>query len=140
MNIQSNTQQGVFSCNAGESLVDKEGYLVKAADAGSEMEVLLPTDVADRTLYIVEEGAALDSPCIVRPIADGDQVRFIAKGTGSAGALLTHAAPGTAADKGKVRTLPAGADTYFLVGIAEEDFVDGQHVRARVYKETLVVA
>jgi hypothetical protein len=139
MNIQSNTQQGLFSCNAGEALTDKEGYLVKTADAGSEMEVLLPTDVADRTLYIVEEGAAHDSDCIVRPLRDGDQVRFVAKSTGSAGALLTHAAPATAADKGKVRTLPAAADTYFIVGIAEDDFVDGQHVRARVYKETLVV-
>lgn len=140
MSIQTNIKQGAFLVNAGEALTDKEGYVVKAADAGSELEVLLPTDVADVTPYIVEEGAAHDSDCTVIPLVQGEQRRFVAKGTGSAGALLTHAAPGTAADKGKLRALPATADTYFIVAIAEEDFVDGQHVKARVFFKEVVVS
>jgi fructose-specific component phosphotransferase system IIB-like protein len=138
--IQSNTKQGLFHVNAGENLTGKEGYLVKAADAGSVLEVLLPTDVADITPYIVEEGATLDSNCVVRPLIQGEQVRFVAKGTGSAGALLTHAAPATAADKGKLRTVPATADTYCIIAIAEEDFVDGQYVKARVHFREVVVS
>jgi hypothetical protein len=138
--IQSNTKQGLFHVNAGENLTGKEGYLVKAADAGSKLEVLLPTDVADITPYVVEEGAAHDSDCVVRPLVQGEQLRFVAKGTGSAGDRLTHAAPGTAADKGKVRTLPGGADVYFMVGIAEEDFVDGQYVKVRVHCREIVVS
>ena len=37
----------------------------------------------------------------------------------------------TAADKGKVRKVPATSGTYRLIGIAEEAFVDGQLVRVR---------
>jgi hypothetical protein len=77
---------------------------------------------------------------VVRPLVQGEQLRFVAKGTGSAGDRLTHAAPGTAADKGKVRTLPGGADVYFMVGIAEEDFVDGQYVKVRVHCREIVVS
>jgi fructose-specific component phosphotransferase system IIB-like protein len=140
MSHQTNVKQGMFHVNSGEDLTGKEGYVVKAADAGSKLEVLLPTDVADITPYIVEEGDALDLDSVVRPLVVGEQVRFVAKGTGSAGDRLTHAAPGTAADKGKVRTLPAAADTYFVIAIAEQDFVDGQHVKARVHFREVVVS
>lgn len=139
MSVQTNVKQGAFLVNAGEDLTGKEGYLVKAADAGSELEVLLPTDVADITPYVVEEGAEHDSDATVIPLVQGNQYRVVAKGTGSSGDLLTHAAPGTAADKGKLRALPATADTYTVIGIAEEDFVDGQHVKFRaMFKEVVV--
>ena len=38
---------------------------------------------------------------------------------------------GTAADKGKVRTLPAVAGTYRGLAVAEEKGVDGQYVLCR---------
>lgn len=44
---------------------------------------------------------------------------------------LVLADPGTAADKGKVRVLPAAAGTYRVLAIAEEKGVDGQLVLCR---------
>lgn len=139
MSIQTNVKSGRFAVNSGQALTDLEGYLVKPADAGSELEVLLPTAVSDLCLYVVEDGAAHDSDSEVLPLVDGDQVRIVAKGTGSAGAVLTLAAI-SGSDIGKVRSIPATAGPHFSVGIAEEDFVDGQHVLVRVYKRTVIVA
>lgn len=133
MNRQTNIQRGLRAINAGEDLTNKELYLVALADAGSIPEVLLPTTASDFCLYVVEEGAVLDLNCVVRPLEAGDQIRIVAKGTGSAGDTLVLADPGTPADKGKVRTVPATEGVYFSAGKAEEDFVDGQHVLVRIH-------
>ena len=53
------------------------------------------------------------------------------KGTCNPGDVLVLADVATAADKGKVRTLPAAAGTYRVLGIAEQAGVDGQSVLAR---------
>lgn len=137
MDSQSNTQQGDIVINAGIDLTGKEGYLVKLADQGSQPEVLLPTDEADVCQYVVIDGAALDSDCTVRPLCDGAQVRIRANGTGDAGDVMALATIGT--DAGKVEALPADADTYFTVGYAEEDFLDEQFVKVRIFKLTTVV-
>lgn len=133
MKKQTNIQSGLRAVNAGEDLTSKELRLVAAADAGSVLEVLLPTTVKDLCLYVVEEGAAHDSDATVRPLEAGEQIRITAKSTGSAGDVLVLADPGTAADKGKVRTVPTTEGAYFSPGIAEEDFVDGQDVLVRVF-------
>lgn len=138
--IQTNTQQGDILINSGEDLTGKEGHLVVHADEGTKLEVLLPTDEADVCLYQVEEGAAQDSDSTIHPLIDGEMRRMIAKGTGSAGDTVVLADPATAADKGKVEKTPADADTYYSPGHVEEDFVDGQHVKVRVNKQTIVVS
>lgn len=140
MNRQTNVQRGLRPVNSGEALTDKGLYLVTAVDGGSILEVLLPTAVDELSLYLVEEGNALDTNSIVRPLEAGDQIRIKAKGTGSAGAVLVHADPATAADKGKVRSIPATAGRYFSPGVAEEDFVDGQDVLVRVLPRIVTVA
>ena len=67
-------------------------------------------------------------------------VRIVAKGTGNPGDLLVLADGATvAADKGKVRKVPATAGTYRLVAIAEEAFADGQLVKARPTFGTVTV-
>lgn len=140
MKRQSNIQSGIRSINAGENLTDKELFLVKLADAGSVAEVLLPTAITDLALHVVEEGSTLDTECKIRPLQGGEQIRLVAKGAGSAGAVLTLADPSTAADKGKVRSIPATAGLHFSPGVAEEDFVDGQEVVVRVCPRMVNVA
>jgi hypothetical protein len=138
MKRQSNIKRGLRHVNAGENLTDKELYLVKAADAGSQLEVLLPTAITDVCLYAVEEGSTLDTDCVVRPLEAGDQIRLVAKGAGSAGDVLGLAAI-AGSDAGKVRALPATGGYYFSPGIAEEDFVDGQEVKVRVLPRIVFV-
>jgi hypothetical protein len=137
--IQSNVKQGVLPFNSAADFTDKEGYLVKLTDGGSIAELALPADVADLTLYVIDHGGDEDEDSHVIPLAQGDQVRLVAKGTGSAGGVLALAAL-SGSDHGKVRALPATADDYFSPGIAEEDFVDGQHVKVRVFPRVITVS
>ncbi|MGH8018658.1 MAG: hypothetical protein ACREIA_10250 [Opitutaceae bacterium] len=127
---QSNTiQGGSRKYNSSEALTDKEGYLVNVVDGGSIPELALPTAVTDVSLFVVTDGNALDEESDVIPVVPGAEIRIKAKSTGSAGAILVHADPSTAADKGKVRAIPATAGLYFSPGVAAEDFVDGQLVK-----------
>lgn len=139
MSVQSNTIQGPIQVNSGEDLTDKEGYLVKAADAGSELEVLLPEAVTDVCLYVVDDGAAHDSDSTVIPLVAGEQRRVRGNGTGSAGAVVVLEAI-SGANIGKVRTIPATAGYYFSPGIAEEDWADEQLVKIRVLPRIVYVA
>lgn len=139
MSVQTNIQQGPILVNSGEALTDLEGYLVKAADAGSELEVLLPEAVTDVCLYVVDEGAAHDEDSKVIPLVAGEQIRVRANSTGSAGAVVVLAAI-SGSDIGKVRTLPATAGYYFSPGIAEEDWADEQLVKIRVLPRIVYVA
>ena len=67
----------------------------------------------------------------VRVMEPGRNVRLTLKGTCNPGDVLVLADTGTAADKGKVRALPASAGTYRGLAIAEEKGADGQLVLCR---------
>lgn len=129
--VQSNTREGPLPIVAGESLVDKSGYLVKLVNDTGVLKALLPTANTDVCLFVVEDEAANAATAAVRPIYGNSNVRIKAKGTGNPGDLLVLADVGTAADKGKVRAATATMATSFVVGYAEETFVDGQFVRVR---------
>lgn len=139
MAIQTNVKRGLLPLISAEDLTGKELYLVKAQDGGTEVSVLLPTAITDLALYVVDDGAASGSPSTVRPLETGDQLRLKAKGTIAGGAVLVHADPSTAADKGKVRTIPATGGYYFSPGVAEEDATDGGHVRVRILPRIVFV-
>ena len=64
---QSNTRVGDIRVLAGESLVGKEGYLVKMTHDGGVAEVKLPAAVTDYCLYVVIEGGADATLVSVRP-------------------------------------------------------------------------
>lgn len=139
LEAQTNTKRGSRPINSGESLVDKEARLVMLADGGSVEEVVLPNAVTDVCPFVVLEGGAEDKNSTVLPLGSEQQVRIMAKGTGSAGDILVLAAiDGT--EDGKVRTLPATAGQYFSPGIAEEDFADGQFVLVRPLPRLVRVA
>ena len=131
----SNTTQGARVIPAGEALT--ANLLLVLAAAGT---VGLPTAVDDPALYLALDDAASGSDAEVLPLSGDQQIRVRAKGTGSAGAVLALADPSTAADKGKVRALPAAAGTYFSPGIAEENFVDGQLVAVRPWPHVETVS
>ena len=67
----------------------------------------------------------------VRPIEPARTVRIKLKSTCNPGDVLVLADVATAADKGKVRALPATSGTYRGLAIAEEAGVDGQTVLCR---------
>ena len=140
MNKQTNILSGPLTLNAGVALTDKELYLAALADGGAtQSEVILPNGAATVCQFLVEEGGAVDTDIRVRPLVEGEQLRAVAKSTGDNGAILVLADPGTPADKGKVRVLPATEGVYWSPGLAEEDFVDGQLVRFRVQPRLIYV-
>jgi hypothetical protein len=127
---QSNTRVGDFRVLAGESLVGKEGFLVKLTHDTQVPEVKLPDAVTDFSIYVVLEGAADAVLVSVRPLENGRTVRLKLFGTCNPGDLLVPA-PCDGTTDGMVEALPAEAGTYRGMAIAEEAGVDGQLVLAR---------
>ena len=131
MSNQSNTRIGKFPVLAGEDLTGKEGCLVELTHDTGVPEVKLPASNTAITPYILDEDAA-DPPLVqVIPLEGSRNVRIPLKGTCNPGDQLVLADTGTAADKGKVRVLPASAGTYRVIAIAEEKGVDGQLLLCR---------
>ena len=117
---------------ANEDLSSSADVLVAPYNSSGSLVVTRPAANNDYAVYLLVFGAASGGKATVRPLHPNRTVRVVAKSTGNPGDLLVLAdGAGTAADKGKVRKLPASAGTYRLVGIAEEAFVDGQLVRMR---------
>ena len=128
---QSNTRVGDIRVAAGEDLTGKEGLLVKMTHDSGVPELKLPAANTDYALYVVIEGVADTVTASVRPLEAGRNLRLRLNGTCNPGDVLVLADVGTAADIGKVRTLPAAAATYRALAIAEEAGVDEQLVLAR---------
>jgi hypothetical protein len=128
---QSNTRVGDIRVLAGEDLTGKEGRLVKMGHDGGVPEVTLPEANSDHVPYVLIEGAADAALVSVRPMQADRNVRVVLKGTCNPGDVMVLADVATAADKGKVRALPATAGTYRGIGIAEQAGVDGQLVLVR---------
>ena len=128
---QSNTIEGDLLLTAGEDLSTAHDLLVAPYNSSGQLVVTRPAANNDYALYVLMYGAPSGGKATVRPLAPTRTVRVVAKGTGNSGDALVLADGATAADKGKVRKVPASAGTYRLVGIAEETFADGQLVRLR---------
>jgi len=128
---QSDTRAGDIPVLAGEDLTGKNGRLVVLTHDGGVPEVKLPTANADLAFYLLVDDNADAELVAVRPFEAGRNVRAVLKGTCNPGDVIVLADTGTAADKGKVRALPAAAGTYRGLGIAEEKGGDGQLVLCR---------
>ena len=127
---QSNTRVGDIRVLAGESLTDKEGYLVRMTHDTGVPEVKLPSAITDYALYAVIEGGADAELVSVRPVEAGRNARLKLKGACNPGEVLVLAAI-SGGNAGMVRALPATAGTYRGLAIAEEAGVDGQLVLCR---------
>ena len=128
---QSNTRVGDIRVLAGEALVGMEGRLVKMGHDSGVPEVTLPAANSDLAVYVLIDGGADAKLVSVRPVQADRNVRVVLKGTCNPGDVMVLADVATAADKGKVRALPATAGTYRGLGIAEQVGVDGQLVLVR---------
>ncbi|MFM2241535.1 MAG: hypothetical protein RLZ97_390 [Verrucomicrobiota bacterium] len=128
---QSNTQEGPFEVLAGENLTGMEGRVVKLTHDSGTPEVILPNDVADEADYLLLAGGADGAMVTVVAIDRSQPVRIRLDGTCNPGDKLTLAAINGTND-GKVRTVPATADTYWVAFRAEEAGVDEQLVKARL--------
>jgi hypothetical protein len=128
---QTNTRIGDLPVTAGEDLSGKEDRLVKLANDSGQTVAKLPEANSDLALFVLIEGAEADKTAALRPLNADRNVRLPLKGTCNPGDTLVLADVATAADKGKVRALPAAAGTYRGLAIAEQAGVDGQLVLAR---------
>jgi hypothetical protein len=129
---QSNTQEGDLLLTTGEDLSTMADVLVAPYNSSGQIVVTRPAANNDYAIYVLVYGAVSGGKATVRPLDPNRTVRVTAKGTGNPGDPLVLAdGVTTAADKGKVRKLPATTGTYRLVAIAEEAFVDGQLVKVR---------
>ncbi|HNX36402.1 MAG TPA: hypothetical protein PKM57_17400 [Kiritimatiellia bacterium] len=128
---QSDTRAGDIPVLAGEDLTGLNGRLVVLTHDTGVPEVKLPAAVTDLAYYLLVDDGADAELVAVRPFEAGRNVRAVLKGTCNPGDVIVLADTGTAADKGKVRALPAAAGTYRGLGIAEEKGVDGQLVLFR---------
>ena len=128
---QSDTRSGTFRVLAGEDLTGKNGRLAVLTHDTGVPEVKLPASIGAYAFYLVDDGGADAAFVDVEPLETGRNIRAVLKGTCNPGDVIVLADTGTAADKGKVRALPAAAGTYRGLGIAEEKGVDGQSVLFR---------
>lgn len=128
---QSNTHEGDLLITANEDLSAFADILVAPYNSAGQLVVTRPAANNDYAVYVLVYGAPAGGKATVRPLNSNRTVRLVAKGTGNPGDLLVLADGATAADKGKVRKVPATNGTYRVVAIAEEAFVDGQLVKAR---------
>ncbi len=128
---QSNTRIGAFPVLAGEDLTGMRSRLgVLTHDAGVP-EVKLPAANTADALYLIDDEAVDGQRTSVEFLNPMRNYRVPLKGACNPGDRLVLADVGTAADKGKVRALPAAAGTYRVIAIAEEKGVDGQLVLLR---------
>lgn len=136
---QSNTKRGDLVAVAGETLTGMEGRLVKLSNSSGSPVVILPNDVDDETLYVLTEGAASGEDVTIRPLEPGQQFRAYIDATCVTGDSITLAAIDGTKD-GKVVKLPATADTYFRVAVAEASAADGSLALLRFMPKHIVVS
>jgi hypothetical protein len=128
---QSNTRVGDIRVLAGADLTGMEDRLVVMGQNAGVAQVTLPAANSDLALYVLTEDGDSGDLVAVRPLQPDRNVRVALKGTCNPGDVMVLADVATAADKGKVRALPAAAGTYRGLGIAEQVGVDGQLVLVR---------
>lgn len=145
MNIELNPQQtsvknGDVHFASNFDSTGKENFLTKLTTVSTVPTIVLPTAALDtEAFYVIMNGDIAASGIDVEVPNPGDQVRLKAYGTGNAGDLIILADPtaNSGAQAGMVRSFTgshapsSSSGTYFVFGVAEEVFVDGQFVLSR---------
>lgn len=139
--IRSSTQQGIIVRNCLSTLTSaNRGYLARIVDDVGEAKVDLPNADGQLVQFTIEDvllptsinnlGSATGnvsggtSGVSLYPLDPWYQNRVVLSGTCSGGAYLM------AANGGKAKAVGTGSAVW-IVGIAEEDGVDGQYVLFR---------
>lgn len=119
-------QPGPITVKSNDDLSAARSRLVQLGALSGALVATLPTDDTPNALAILHEGGVSLAAVDVEPFNPPKAFRVRLKGTCNPGDQLVLADPSTAADKGKLRALPAAAGTYKLRAIALEAGVDGQ--------------
>jgi hypothetical protein len=134
---QSNTKPvGPFSTLAGEDLTGKRSRLGVLTHDTGVAEVKLPTSNTALSLVLINDEALDTERVEVDVLVPGRTYRTTVKDAVNPGDRLVLADVGTAADKGKLRKLPATAGVYVDLGFAEKKAGAGELVEWR-YEPTL---
>jgi hypothetical protein len=136
--IQSDIKAGEITLLAHDNLTGLQGFLVKVGNDSGVPKFYLITAVTDIAPFILESDDVAGKPVYGEVPSTNENARVKAYGTGSAGDILVLADPtaNSGAQAGMVRSLvgnhaPTAPGKYWSFGIAEENFVDGQLVKAR---------
>lgn len=124
---QTNIKSGPISVNCGEDLTSAADLLVKMSHTAGVPKMVLPSEShSEAAVYLVLEGAVAGEKGSFAPLHTDRNVRIPIVGAGDPGDLLMLANPEDPALRGKVTLLSDAPGTYQVVGILEEDAVDGQ--------------
>lgn len=127
---QTNTKPtGPFSVIAGEDLTGMRSRLVVLGNSAGTPIVNLPTANTALALYQVQDEGANGDRVEVERFASHREFRVPLKGAANPGDKLVLADVATAADKGKLRAIPAVTGTYTVLALAREIGVDGQNLK-----------
>ena len=138
---QSNTKaHGPFPLPAASDLTGMEGRLLKITNSSGVPNVDLDDSLTTPGALLLIGGDVAGNPVDVLPLGEVAQFRATLKGTCNPSDRLVKADPTVAADKGKVRVLPATAGTYKIVGLAMETGLDGQLVLATPLNDTVTIS
>lgn len=136
---QSNTKPvGPVSTLAGEDLTGKRSRLVVLTHDTGVGEVKLPTSNNALGLSLLNDEAADTERVEHEPLIPGKTYRTTVKDAVNPGDALSLADVGTAADKGKLRKLPATAGLFVRQGYAEKAAGAGELVEWRYSPEIVV--
>lgn len=137
--MQTNVQHGEKVFAAMADLDGKEGYLVKLAGPNAHPAVNLPASATDVVQFVLTDcNKGIGAHVSALPLSPDWNVRVWLTGTCSIGDRLVLD-PNDGTPNGKVTKLPSTAGNYRVVGIAEENGVDGQCVLLRPFNELVTV-
>jgi len=136
---QSNVQRGLIQRNAFQDLTGFRSFLAKLVNNGGDPQIALPTAITDMCPYIVTDDNVAGKPAGVEPLHSEKNARIPLVGNCTTGDPLVLADPTVAGQAGMLQSLTGlAAGTYRLIGIAEENGVNGQYVLLRPVAQTLV--
>lgn len=126
---QIDTKEGQIQLLAYEDLTGLEGRLVKIVDDSNVPSFALPAAQNDLAIFILTDGGDDGELVSALPLVAENNMRVRLNGTCNAGERLVLDISST--NYGKVKTIPATAGLYLVIGVAEEDGVDEQLVKFR---------
>lgn len=129
MTIQTNTQRDILVVPAVGDLSGFVGRLAKLVAINGKARARLPEADTDPALYVIDD-VRPDGKVELLPLHASRNFRVVLKGICSVGDPICLALGG---DAGKVQAVPAVDGQYTVRGYAEDDGVDGQHIRIRPY-------
>ncbi len=129
--VQSNTKIGAIQFLAKGDLTGLEGYLLQLINDSGVCKVQVPAAADTECQFVLDEGGADGEWVKCLPLDPNRNIRMVGKTAITAGTRCVLADPGTAADKGKIRAVPAGAGDYWSPGFVEELSADGNWTRVR---------